>query len=141
VGVEEGGVLGGEDHVGLAQEVERPSAGHAVDGGDHRLPEALALGAEQLARVLVGEHVVAELDLGAVDPGAERLLARTGEHDGPHVVGGLGPLPHRGELVDHGRVERVVDLGPVQRDGGDAVGDVEGEGGELGAVVCHGAGC
>ena len=41
VGVEERGVLRREDDVGLTEEVERAAAGHAVDGGDDRLPEVV----------------------------------------------------------------------------------------------------
>ena len=44
VRVEEGGVVGGDDDVGLAEQVERTAAGHAVDRRDDRLPEVVRFG-------------------------------------------------------------------------------------------------
>ena len=70
--------------------------------------------------------------LHAVDAGAERLLARAGEHDAAHVVVAPQRAPQRVQLALHQRVERVVDVGPVQRDGRDAVGLVVGDRLELG---------
>ena len=56
VGVEEGGVLGRHDDVHLAQHVEGPAAGHAVDGGHHRLPQVVGLGPDVLTGVIEHER-------------------------------------------------------------------------------------
>ena len=56
VGVEEGGVLGGDDEVDLAEHVEGAAAGDAVDGRDHRLPQVVALRPEVLAGVVEHER-------------------------------------------------------------------------------------
>ena len=60
--------------------------------------------------------------LHAVDAGAERLLAGAGEHDAAHRVVAAQRAPQRVQLALHQRVERVVHVGPVQRDGRDTVG-------------------
>ena len=54
VRVEEGGVLGGDDDVGLTEHVERAAAGHAVDGGDDGLPEVVLLRVDEHTRIV--EH-------------------------------------------------------------------------------------
>ena len=86
VGVEEGGVVGGHEDVGLAEQVEGAPAGHAVDR--RRSPASstrCCAGPRRRARVAVGERVERVLDaavgrhLGAVDARAEGLLAR-GRH-------------------------------------------------------------
>ena len=44
--IEERRVLGRDDDVGLAEHVERTTAGHAVHRRDHRLPQVVRLGAD-----------------------------------------------------------------------------------------------
>ena len=97
VRVEEGGMFGGDDEVHLAEDVERPPTGHAVDGGDDRLPQVVGLGADALAgiievprRVVAGElarrEVIEGPDALAVESGAEGLLTTAGEHHAADVV-------------------------------------------------------
>ena len=68
--------------------------------------------------------------LAEVGAGAEPAPA-AGHDDGPHVVVGVGAVERVDELVHHLAGERVELVGPVERDGGDAVGDVEGDLGVL----------
>ena len=120
VGVEERGVLGGDDELHLAEQVEGARAGHAVDGGDDRLPAPVGLRAEPRPGVVPCERV--ELgdavggDVRPVDAGAEGALARGGEHDAPHGVVVADAGPHVGQLDLHLLVEGVVDLGAVEHD-------------------------
>ena len=62
VRVEERGVVGGHDDVGLAEQVEGAAAGHAVHRRDHRLPALVAAWAEPAAGVDVGERIERVLD-------------------------------------------------------------------------------
>jgi hypothetical protein len=135
VGVEERGVLGGDDDVGLAEHVERPTARHAVDRGDDRLPEVVGLGVDVVAGVVVherrrhpaglvgGARIVEVLGdgLGPVDAGAERLLPGAGEDHAADVVVAAQGGPQVPHLVLHLHVERVVHLGSVQRDDGNVI--------------------
>ena len=118
VRVEEGGVVGGDDEVHLAEDVEGPAAGHPVDRGDDRLPEVVRLRADALARVvevpgrvvageLPGRQVLDRADALAVEPGRECLVARAGEHDAADVVVGAEPEPQLAQLPLHGGVEGV----------------------------------
>src|SRR5262249_29358508 len=135
VWVEEGGVLGGDDELDLAQHVEGAAARDAVDGRDHGLPQVGALGTDVVAGIVEHERRAAGSDpvgigrvaatathlLHAVDAGAERLLARPGQDDATHVVMAPEAAPQRVELALHERVERVEAVRPVERDPGDAV--------------------
>ena len=58
VRVEERGVVGADDDVGLVDEVEGARRAHALHRAHHRLPALLPLGAEQLAGVVVVPDVV-----------------------------------------------------------------------------------
>ena len=139
--VEERGLLGGDDEVDLPQQVEGAAACHAVDGTDDRLPQVARLRAEVFTRIVEHEgrgtgsyvHGFAVLahrvvtgglaqGLVAVDTGAERLVAGSGQDDRPHVVVAPKGPPQGAELALHDGVEGVVDLGPIEGDPGDAVG-------------------
>ena len=135
VRVEERRVFRGDDDVDLAQDVEGAAARHAVHGGDHRLPEVVRPRADVLARVVEHERrrgrradrlaarrreLVAHR-LGAVDPGAERLLPRRRYDNGVDVVVLTQRAPRLSKLDLHLAVERVEDVGPVQRDPCDVV--------------------
>jgi len=61
----------------------------------------------------------------AVDPGGEGALPVGPQDDGVDVVVPPAPAPDVGELVEHGLVEGVEDVGPVEGDGGDVLGHVE----------------
>ena len=108
VRVEERGVLGGDDDVDLAEQVERAAAGHAVHGRHHRLPALVGARAEAAAGVDVGERVERVLEaalvgrhLVAVDARAERLVAGGGEHDRPHRRGRRGRATHTAASSSH----------------------------------------
>ncbi len=128
VRVEEGGVVGGDEDVRLAEQVEGAPAGHAVDGGDHRLPAVVAARSEPAARIRIGQGVEAVLDplvgrdLGAIDARAKSLVTGCGDDHRPHVVVVTHVGPRRRHLVAHGGREGVVPIGPIQRDGRHAVG-------------------
>ena len=97
VRVEERRVLGRDDELDLAEHVERAAARDAVHRRDHRLPQVARLRADLLAgivehprrasgsrcplRLLLGVGVAVAHRLHAVDPGAERTLAGTRQHD------------------------------------------------------------
>ncbi len=66
----------------------------------------------------VGRHA------GEIGAGAERLVARAGEHDDAHVVVGLRDFEGVAQLGHHLPRQRVAAFGPVDRDRGDAVGHV-----------------
>jgi hypothetical protein len=122
VRVEERGVIGGDDEVDLAEQVERAAARHAVDRGDDRLPTAVGAGSEQPAGIVVGEGRELVLDTAiardevAVDARAERLVAARGEHHHVDRVVGADLRPDVGELGAHGQVERIEPIGAVQRE-------------------------
>src|SRR5581483_10140261 len=74
--------------VARERELAAAAEGEPVYGGDrrlrHRLEEAAGLVAERAPALRpLGVEAAHVLDVG---PGDERLLARTGEHDGPHVA-------------------------------------------------------
>jgi hypothetical protein len=107
---------------------------HAVDGADDRLgrgehralPGSLgrrapgrASGRGALERSAVGA------ELFQVEPGAEGGIG-TGEDEHVDVVAALGLSDDDGERHDELARQRVARLGPVEGDGGDAVGHIEG---------------
>jgi len=127
MGVEKGGVIGGNNEVHFAEEVEGSSARHTVDCGDHRLPEVIGFGADALARVVevpgrvvAGElswrQVVHRFDLTTVQAGAECLLTASGEHHAADVVVFPKHRPQFPEFDLHHRVEGVVGLGAIEGD-------------------------
>ena len=59
--------------------------------------------------------------LAPVDARAERLVAGARDDDRPHGVVLADVRPHRRHLVAHRRVERVVGVGSIEGDRGDAV--------------------
>src|SRR5262249_38342841 len=60
-----------------------------------------------------------------VRPRAERLVARSGEHDDPHGRVRLKALQRRLELADHGRAQRVADLRAIENDRADPARDLD----------------
>jgi 2-(1,2-epoxy-1,2-dihydrophenyl)acetyl-CoA isomerase len=134
VRVEEGGVLGRDDELNLTEQVEGATAGHPVDRGDHRLPQlARGLRRQQVDRIVRVHRGPADLPevgiparftdrrIGAVEPGAERLVPGASENHDPDVVV-FAQLPPAGvNLMHHLPVKGVEHLGPVERDPGDAV--------------------
>ena len=94
----------------------------AVDRRDHRLAEIL----DEIEDVLPGERMLAagrrRLDGELVDvgPGDERLVAGAGQDDDANgFVAASRSRMARPQLVERGRVERVENLRPVDRDDGD----------------------
>jgi len=113
-------VFGREDHVSLAQHVERSATRHAVDCRDDRLPAVLGLRADQAPGILVRQRVEVEvIHARPVDTGAERLLTAAGKDDGANIGIQTQRLPDSSELVHHRGVKCVVDVGPVEHHSGD----------------------
>jgi hypothetical protein len=84
--------------------------------------------AKELEKEVGGEVLVDERRVGGepaeVCARAEGLVARARQHDGPHVAV-VSNAPHRvDQLGQQLPVERVALVGAVERDRGDAVGDV-----------------
>ena len=87
LGEAEGGVVGGHDHVGVADQADAAAEAEAVDGGDHRHRAvvhggeggvAAPVGADEGVEALGGLHL---LD---VDAGVE-AAALGPQHDDPHL--------------------------------------------------------
>ena len=118
VGVEEGGARGGEHYVCVRHEVQ-PSAGAcSVDGGDDRLRHTVVpcrqskLGASGSSR-LFAQRFRISCELDHVETGLERG-PRTGVHDHSDRRIGVELAPCLFELVEHGGVHGVADVGPVE---------------------------
>src|SRR5258705_524409 len=62
VGVEERGVVGGNDELDFAEHVERAAARHAVHRRDHRLPQVATLGSDVGSGVVEHERRAAAAD-------------------------------------------------------------------------------
>ena len=133
--------LAGEANVRGERHRRSHADGGAVDGGDHRLgaceqphrDPARAVPAGSVgcrlgpSRPAVSERLAATRQVGT---GTERL-APTGEDDGAYLVVAVDEVEHRDELADHRRRAGIHLLRPVQRNGGDVVGDVVLDLGEL----------
>jgi hypothetical protein len=122
LGLAELRLLAGEDDVAHHGELTAAAEGEALDRGDDRgldVRDPLPLGVEAL-ELDVGPGLV--LHLGDVGAGGEGLLA-AGDDDRPDGLVGVEELQRADDLLHDGLVEGVECLGPVQCDGGDAVGD------------------
>ena len=118
MGVEERGVAGGDDDVGVGDEVQTAAGAAPVHGRDHRLPHLVVprgeaqLGVARATRLL-GHRLLVAAEGGDVEAGLEALaLARV--HDHPHRGIGVELAPRLLELGHHASVHRVADLGPVE---------------------------
>jgi hypothetical protein len=130
----EAGVGGGQPDVHRQLHRHADADRRAVDGADHRLQavedaqghHAAAVAVDAIDPVLVARRVLARGVVeglaagGQVGPGAKGP-AGPGDDDGAHRVVGVGLVEHRDQLVAHACGEGVELVGPVQRDGGDAV--------------------
>jgi hypothetical protein len=128
VRVEEGGVGGRDDDVGVGHEVETPAGADAVDGGDHRLPDPVVPRAElQLGplrpagllpqRLLVAGqllHVEAGLEGRPLAGVHDERLPLAGVDDHPHRRVGVELLPRPLQLGEHRGVHGVAGIGPVE---------------------------
>src|SRR6185503_10330321 len=117
-------VGGGDADVAGQRQLEAAAEGVAADGGDDRLRAALHQGAELHAPAVLAEdrRHLGRGELADVGAGGERLVAGADHHDDADAVVGDQPLEGGIEVAPHGLVHRVVNLGPVERDGADAVG-------------------
>src|SRR5262249_17245348 len=127
LGDEELRALLSDDHLAHQGDVEAAADGVSVDGRDHRLPVAetleglldvgpAALRAAQLGQLLLGAHL-ALLDVGAPAEGGPLAT-----DDPDHRPGVLVELEdHVAEPSEEVVVERVEDLGAVERDVADPV--------------------
>src|SRR5690606_14752080 len=118
VGVEELGVGGGDDDVGVGHPVEGPAGADAVDRGDDRLPDALVPGGEVQVPLLQRPPVALHADavggdLLHVDAGLEGA-ALAGVDDHPHGRVAVELDPGVGQLLAHAGVHGVELLGPVE---------------------------
>ena len=86
LGQAEGGVVGGDDHVGVADQADAAAEAEAVDRGDHR-HRALVDGGERGVAAPVGAdqgvEALGRLHLLDVDAGVE-AAALGPQHDHPH---------------------------------------------------------
>src|SRR5262249_47674411 len=125
----------GDDELGFTQHVEGTAAGHPVHRCDHGLPEVVALGPQVRARVVEHERareadraaaalalrpageLVGPVDVhfAAVDAGAERPLARSGEHRTVDVRVVTQAAPDVAQPLAHLAVEPFVPWGPFHR--------------------------
>ena len=115
-GLDEVGALGGDHHVGGEREVGAGPRGRPVHGGDGR--HGAVEDRLEHRHVLVAQRAL-EVDVGGVRPVAQ-ILARAERSAPPredHHAGALAGLAHRmGDLGPHLGVERVHDVGAVERD-------------------------
>jgi hypothetical protein len=124
VGVGEPGVLRRHEEVAGQRQLEPAGDRDAVDRADERLAVRW-----ERALLLLGQHQVGGVitpgtQLLEVDPGREGGVGAGEDH---HVDLGVGLEAGDGErqLALHLAVERVAGMGPVDRDGGDPVLDVD----------------
>ena len=139
-------LFGDERDVGHERDREPGAHGDAVDGGDDDLLAAedgvddllglLHEGCERVEAGLAGERG-AGLDVGEVAARAERLVAGAGDDGDADVGVAVDVGPDAGEVAVEDVVRGVEDVGPVDGDGRDAVGDVDEE--MAVAAVVHGA--
>ena len=123
-GGHEAGLLGRDDDVGGERQAHSGPGGDAVDRGDDRLRQV----ADRLDQrvVLGGQHGPEVALLGSaaqVGAGAE-AAAGAGDHDSARRLVARGDLERGQQLFAELAVERVERLGPVEREGRDAVGDL-----------------
>ena len=111
----------GDAHVAAEGEVHPGADRRAVDGGDRR---QRAAGDAQEPLVDATETLPVGLgQVAQVGAGTERRR-RPGDDDGADRLVGLEGVHRRHDLVDHRRRQRVALVGVVQRERGDAVGDL-----------------
>ena len=128
VGVAELGALGRHEEVAVQRQFE--PAGHrgAVDRPDQRLAQRrkrpAAAPALRFQRSVDEPAAAFRRQLGEVEPGAERRVG-AGEDDHVDVVVGVGGGEQLREQAQHVAGQGVAGLRPVERDRGDALGDVE----------------
>ena len=136
MGIEELGMVGGDDELRFAEHIEGPSAGDPVDRGNDRLPQIATLRADvppRIVEVVLGrshEAMLLTKRLGffrtylgfePIEARAECPLPRAGQHDGTNVSVGPQTSPYIAKLDLHLPVERVESLGAVEGDPCDTV--------------------
>ena len=128
------GIVGHDADIAAQREVHAITRGRAIERADHRLVHREEDRRRRVAQVDRGR----KLAIGTADPLARRCLVKVktsaerpacpGQDDHPD----LRVLIHRHQrprqLVEHGRGDGVHPLGPVQRDGGDVVGNLADQG-------------
>ena len=109
-----------DDEVAHQRDLRSATERESVDRGDHRGGDLVVdEPGEAPLSVAVGERFVTRGRGLEVGTGAERDVSRTGDHDRPDVPVGVGLGQQLAEGGRQGRIDRVADLGPVQRDHGD----------------------
>ncbi len=115
--VEEGRLLGRDDELRLAQQIERPTARHPLHGGDHRLPQVVRLRPDRDQRIVdrVRGRGLRHLHV-PVEPRTEGPPARARHDDGPHLVIEAERPPDAAQFIRRRQIDRVQLLGPVEGD-------------------------
>jgi len=130
-GKAEAGFVAGEAEGAGEGELATAAEGDSVEAGDDGFAAALDLGEDLLAALRDGEAGggVGGDEAADVGSGGEGTVSGAGEQD--DADGGVGGEGGEGlfEVVEHGGVEGVQDVGAVEGDGGDGVGAFEVEGG------------
>ncbi|MNL10688.1 hypothetical protein D3C87_1314950 [compost metagenome] len=124
----EAGVLGGDANVAGQRQLQPAANRMAVDGADdglgdvHARQDVVGLAATecQLGKALLGRHRLLQ-----VGSGAERLIARTRQNDGPDAVVGGNPGPGPAQFSPGFRIDRVHGFWPRQGKRRDAILDGE----------------
>ena len=123
LGLAEAGRLGADADVARERDLAAAAEGVAVDGRDDGGRHVLDAGGETLPplRPCAGLPRVGGPHGGDVGPGAERLLAGAGQHDGADRLVGVDLVEARVERVEHLGRHRVEGVGAVQGDQCDVV--------------------
>jgi hypothetical protein len=115
LGQREDRLVRGDDQIAGERDLESATHRHAIHGGDERLRKTEARRESGEAALGHAAHVAAGGLVLQIVPGRERAIARAGDDADPGVGVGLELVPDRRELTVRRRVERVHDLGPVDR--------------------------
>ena len=118
-----------DEEVAVERDLEAARDRNAVDRADQRLDVRWKRTAERRAAVADRGEALTLLHLAAaellqVDARTERRIAAGEDHHVDRVVV-VATRDGGGQGAPHSSVQRVALVGPVQRDGGDPIGDVD----------------
>ena len=130
-GQAEAGRLGRDGDVAASDQPDAAAEGRALDPRHGRLGQEVqhphqlrqSAGIAQVLGVAVTGHPLHPAEIGA----GGKALAFRPQHDRPDLVVVAQPAQNVGQVGDHGIVEGVMDLGPVQGDGCDASSRIRSE--------------
>jgi len=121
LGQPEGRIVGGDHDIAARGEAAAAGERVAVHAGDHRRAHARHL-LEDAGKPLKDSRAANALQVRPESP-----VSRSREHDDPRRRIRVEQLQGLLELADHGGVERVADLRPVEGDGAHAARDLDEE--------------